>query len=148
MGRTKERIRPDRERILRPTRAEGKNQKKQNEVAGNYRPEGFGRDADAVAGFGCVFLAAGREHRRCGWASPKPARNRLDSRMRVRNPSINGGIASCGTPRIRKRTSAASPGASTLEPMPTPCTPDCFINSSTRALCTTFARESSLSDIA
>src|SRR5712664_1601223 len=37
MGRTKERIRPDRERILRPTRAEGKNQKKQNGMAGNCR---------------------------------------------------------------------------------------------------------------
>src|SRR6266849_2441536 len=39
MGRTKERIRPDRERILRPTRAEGKNQKKQNGMAGNCRPD-------------------------------------------------------------------------------------------------------------
>src|SRR5882672_569606 len=39
MGRTKERIRPDSERILRPTRAEGKNQKKQNGMAGNCRPD-------------------------------------------------------------------------------------------------------------
>ena len=57
-----------------------------------------------------------------------PAVNRLDSLMRVRSPSMSTGIGFRATPRTTKIISAASPGASALEVMPTPCTPGCFIN--------------------
>src|SRR5882762_4331510 len=80
--------------------------------------------------FALLGLAALRGQARRGCSPPKPARNRLDSRTLVRTPSITGGMGSCGTPRIRKIISAASPGESTLEPMPTPCTPAFFIHSS------------------
>jgi len=95
--------------------------------------------------FALLGLAALREQARRVFSPPKPARNRLDSRTLVRTPSITGGMGSCGTPRIRKTISAASPGESTLEPMPTPCTPDFLIHSSARAAWTTFARAISAS---
>src|SRR5438445_13492086 len=105
---------------------------------------GLGRELETRGG---VFLAAGIEHPLLAGASPKPARKRLDSRTRVRNPSITGGIGSCATPRIRKMTSAASPGASALEPIPTPCTPAFFIHSSACSASTIFARATSASEI-
>jgi hypothetical protein len=52
---------------------------------------GFGRELETGGG---VFLAVGIEHALFAGASPKPARKRLDSRTRVRSPSITGGIAS------------------------------------------------------
>src|ERR1700688_500667 len=91
-------------------------------------------------------LAGGSLQARCTSEPTEPARKRLDSRTRVRNPSITAGIGSCGTPRIVKIISVASPGESMLEPMPTPCTPACFIRDSTCAVCTTFARAISASD--
>src|SRR5690348_10349770 len=91
------------------------------------------------------FLADGTEQGCVEGVSPNPARKRLDMRTRVRTPSISGGMAGCAAPRIRKMTSAASPGESALEPMPKPCTPGFCIHSSVCTLCTVFARASSLS---
>jgi len=95
MDRPKERVRLAFERILRPRGVEEKDQK-----AGRQRQEIWTTPAsyrfarDPAGGSGCFFLSVGREHPRCGCVSLKPARNRLDSRTRVRNPSITGGIGS------------------------------------------------------
>src|SRR5271166_2048215 len=48
-------------------------------------------------------------------ASRWPAVKRLDSRTRVRRPSITAGIGLLGMPRTTKIINAASPGASALD---------------------------------
>src|SRR6266705_5306845 len=145
-GRPKERVRLDCERILRPERTEEKNQMGEAiRIAAPSSPHG--QCGVLETGFGRDFRAADIEQTCRAGASPKPARNRLDSRTRVRKPSITGGTGSCGTPRTRKMTSAASLGESALEPMPTPCTPAFFISSSARAAWTIFARATSASEM-
>src|SRR3984893_7420408 len=101
---------------------------------------------DFIAAVLVDALAGASLQARCTSEPTVPARKRVDSRTRVRNPSITAGIGSCGTPRMVKMISAASPGESTLEPMPTPCTPACFIRASTRAVCTALARAISASE--
>lgn len=73
----------------------------------------------AVASALLAFLVIGSEQARRGAASPLPTRKGLDSRTRVRRPSMTGGTGSCATPRMTKIISAASPGESTLELIPT-----------------------------
>src|SRR6516162_8670244 len=65
-------------------------------------------------------FAAGTLQPRSGSSPRFPAVKRLDSRTRVRRPSITAGTGSCHTPRMTKIIKAASPGESALEVMPTP----------------------------
>jgi len=77
----------------------------------------FGLATDADAAFPCgtrqPLLVTGSFSR-------LPEVKRLDSRMRVRKPSMRTGTLLRGTPRIAKIISAASPGALALEVIPTP----------------------------
>src|SRR6266704_5107712 len=78
-GRPKERVRLDCERILRPERMEEKNQ--MGEAIRIAAPSSLhGQCGVLETGFGRDFRAAGIEQRCRAGASPKPARNRLDSR--------------------------------------------------------------------
>src|ERR1700742_5054622 len=122
-----------------------------NSVAHEFRANGLVKKNQNESNFQClevVALAIGtRQTARRGSAPAFPARNRLDSRTRVRNPSITAGIAGCSTPRITKIISAASPGESTLDVTPTPCTPAIFINSFACAAFTVLARTISAAEI-
>src|SRR6266568_957887 len=78
-GRPKERVRLDCDRILRPERMEEKNQ--MGEAIRIAAPSSLhGQCGVLETGFGRDFRAAGIEQRCRAGASPKPARNRLDSR--------------------------------------------------------------------
>src|ERR1700719_920882 len=127
MGRPSERVRLDLSGFYARGRRKKRVKNEEGVVPIASLPANYGR------GPGSAFLVEGIEHARCFGASPKPARKGLDSRTRVRTPSITGGIGSCATPRTRKIISAASPGASALDVIPKPCTSGFFIHSSTCA---------------
>src|SRR6516164_11717279 len=82
------------------------------------------RQSQSASGYGFSLasgdFAAGTLQPRTDSSPRFPAVKRLDSRTRVRRPSITAGMGSCVTPRITKIIKAASPGESALEVMPTP----------------------------
>src|SRR6202035_4795028 len=122
MGRPSERVRLDLSGFYARVRRKKRVKNEKGVVPIAALPANYGRGRESETGPGSVFLVEGIEHARCFGASPKPARKGLDSRTRVRTPSITGGIGSCATPRTRKIISAASRCASALDGIPKPCT--------------------------
>src|SRR6516162_3988899 len=81
-------------------------------------------ESQCAPGYGLLTasgdFAVGTLQPRTGSSPRFPAVKRLDSRTRVRRPSIAAGMGSCATPWMTKIIKAASPGESALEVMPTP----------------------------